>query len=338
MRGDRLALKGEPKQSKCPPYFLHENLMNWIANFLALIAFVPASSVNLPPGTGTRVDSFSDNFEDRNWSYTYNAPKVYNRYHNPGSGWVNEIPAKNAPFGQSTNNKWHEGQVRGQPDIVEQVPTPSGGIPGSQYALRLATKDCGTPNVTRGTLQQDDLLLRPGNQSVNLAKGKGVSVVTRIYVPPLSEWENRQGYHIGFRVGATGEKNGKSENYWPGIWIWFNNKAGEQSYQFVVRANEKGEDAFASDRRHTRGGWWTLGMAFNEDGSISYYASPGVDDLKASDILAYRAGSQSAVATYKAYGLEFQDLDYVFFSLGSNDGQWATEFIVDDVAVYRISS
>jgi hypothetical protein len=312
-----------------------------IASVLALLAFSSNTSVNLPPGIGTRVAEFGDTFEEPGWEYNFNSPKLHNQFHNPGSGWVENIQAANNPRGSSANGRWQEGPTRGHPDVVEQVRTPSGGLPGSRYALRLQTKDSGTPNLTEGTLQQDDLLnMVPGKRIRNLPLGEGMSVVTRIYVPPIAQWENREGYHIGFRVGATGRNTeGKSINYWPGIWMVLEKDSnGNPQYRFAVRANNEGQDALATDKLYTRGGWWTLGMAFQRDGSIAYYASPGVDDLTPRDLLTYRAGSQSAAAIYKPYELEFQDLDYLFFSLGNTDGEWSTEFIVDDVAVYSVSS
>lgn len=311
----------------------------FLSSLLALLAFSSNFRSYLPPGTGTRVAEFGDTFEEAGWTYNYNNPKLYNQYHNPGSGWVEKIHTSNTPTSVSANGRWIESPTRGHPDVVEQVRTPSGGLPGSQYALRIRTKDSGTPNLTQGTVQQDDLLnIVPGKTSANLPLGQGLSVVTRIYLPPLSEWHDLKGFHIGFRVGASGkDKNGKSQNYWPGIWIWMDKSDnGQRHFRFTVRANNEGSDVMASEKKFTRTGWWTLGMSFNRDGSISYYASPGVDDLNVTDILTFTAGSQTAVATYKPYGYEFTDLDYLFFSTGNTDGQWSTEFIVDDVAVYSV--
>ncbi len=305
-----------------------------------LVSFTLSSSSGLlPPGIGTRLPEFGDTFEEAGWSYNFNNPKLYNQYHNPGSGLVEVIPARNPPTGVSANGRWIEGPTRGHPDVVEQVRTPSGGVPGSLSSLRLQTTNSGTPNLTTGTIQQDDLLnIIPGKTNGDIPLGSGLSVVTRIYLPPLDEWQDLDGYHIGFRVGATGRKpDGKLENYWPGIWMWMGKEtSGRRYFRWVVRANNEGVDINASERKFTNTGWWTLGMAFNPDGSISYYASPDVDDLTPRDLLTFRAGSESVSATYTPYKFKFDNLDYLFFSLISTDGKLSTEFIVDDVGVYRV--
>lgn len=310
-----------------------------LASFLAVLAISTPAWANFPPGTGVRLEEYGDTFEEPGWTYNYNNPKLQNQYHNPGSGWVNDIPNRNNPLGVSENGRWGEGTVRGHPDIVNQIRRPRNGLRNSRYALELQTRNSGAPGLTEGTLQQDDLINQAGgNLMRNKPLGKGLSVTTRIYLPKLREWEQREGPHIGFRVGATGRNDkGKSVDYWPGIWIFFQKDSrGRSSFRFSVRANNEGQDTWATEKTYTRTGWWTLGMSFNADGSISYYASPGVDDLTAADLLVFDTGSGSVPATYKPYGLTFIDLDYLFFSLANIDGQWSTKFIVDDVSLYEV--
>lgn len=310
-----------------------------LASLLAVLAISAPAGANFSPGTGVRLDEYGDTFEEPDWTYNYNNPKLQNQYHNPGSGWVNNIPNRNNPLGVSANGRWREGTVRGQPDIIRQVRRPRNGLRNSRYSLQLRTRNSGAPGLTEETLQQDDLLnYGTGTSSVNRPLGKGLSVTTRIYLPRLREWEQREGPHIGFRVGATGRNDkGQSVDYWPGIWIFFQKDSkGKPSFRFSVRANNAGEDTWATEKTYTRVGWWTLGMSFNADGSISYYASPGVDDLTAADLLVFDTGSGTVPATYKPYGLNFIDLDYLFFSLANIDGQWSTEFIVDDVSLYAV--
>ncbi len=308
---------------------------------LVLLSLAPAAWADPPPGSGRLLTEYGDTFEEPDWIYNYNNPKLHNQFHDPGSGWVNVIPARNQPLGGSANGRWQEGTVRGHPDIVEQVRTPRRGLRGSRHALRLQTRNSGTPGRTEGTVQQDDLIQRLNGQQYNLPLGKGLSVVTRIYLPKLKHWEKRQGYHIGFRVGVSGHKAGAkpgSEDYWPGIWFWLqqNGNGKNDHFRLVLRSNNEGQDVMATEKKYTRTGWWTIGMTFNTDGSISYYASPGVDDLTDDDLLIFREGSQSRVATYTPYNIIFDDLDYLFFSLANIDGEWSTEFIVDDVSVYAV--
>lgn len=309
---------------------------------VAVLWFAQTAGAFPPPGSGRRLTEYGDNFEDPGWTYNYNHPKLHNQYYDPGSGWTNIIPASNPPLGVSANGRWQEGTVRGHPDIVERVNTPRGGVRGSNYALRLQTRNSGTPGRTEGTVQQDDLLhFANGRLMNNTPLGKGLSVVTRIYLPPLKDWEKRQGYHIGFRVGASGHKPGEkpgSVDYWPGIWLWLqqDQNGNNNHFRIVVRSDNEGQDVMATETQYTRTGWWTLGMSFNADGSISYYARPGLGNLRSEDLLVFRQGSRSRAATYTPYNLLFNDLDYLFFSLANSDGQWSTEFIIDDIAVYAV--
>ncbi|NER39172.1 MAG: hypothetical protein F6J93_35340 [Oscillatoria sp. SIO1A7] len=324
-------------QSLC--YGYSASLAESLLFFLAFITISAPAWADPPPGTGVRLDEYGDRFEQRRWRYNNNNPKLENQHSDSGSGLTNNIRNQNNPLGRSANGRWIEGTVRGQPDIVRRVRRPIGGLRRSRYALRLQTRNSGTPGVTEGTLQQDDLLNQAnGNLFANRPLGKGLSVTTRIYLPKLSKWEDRNGCHLGFRVSASGHKaNGDLLDYWPGIWICFNNGGeGKDHFRFSVRANNEGNDVWATEKTYTRVGWWTLGMSFNADGSISYYASPGVDDLTAEDLLVFRTDSGSAPATYKPYGIEFDNLDFVFFSLANIDGQWSTEFVIDDLSVYEI--
>ena len=310
---------------------------------LAFLSLASAAWADPPPGSGRRLDRYSDTFEEPGWNYNDNNPKLHNQYHDPGSGWTNAIPDRNAPLGVSVNGKWQEGTVRGHPDIVERTNTPRRGPSGSRYALRLRTRNSGTPGLTEGTVQQDDLLLSSATDNLlsNLPLGNGLSVVTRIYLPKLKKWEKRQGYHMGFRVSVSGHKAGAtpgSQNYWPGIWFWLkqDEDGNNEHFRLVLRANNEGQDVMATEKKYTRTGWWTIGMTFNRDGSMSYYASPGVDDLTDDDLLVFRQGSQSRVATYTPYNIMFDDLDFLFFSMANIDGQWSTEFIIDDISVYAV--
>lgn len=308
---------------------------------LAVLSLTQAAWADPPPGSGRRIAEYGDTFEEPGWIYNDNNPKLHNQYHDPGSGWTNVIHDRNQPLGGSANRRWQEGTVRGHPDIIEQVNTPRRGLRGSRYSLRLQTRNSGTPGLTEGTVQQDDLIQNLNGRRYNLPPGKGLSVVTRIYLPKIKDWERRQGTHIGFRVGASGHRPGAkpgSEDYWPGIWLWLqqDENGHNDCFRLVVRANESGKDVMATEKKYTRTGWWTIGMTFNPDGSIGYYASPGVDDLTENDLLVFREGSRSAAAIYKPYNIIFDDLDYLFFSMANTDGEWSTEFIVDDVAVYAV--
>ncbi len=44
-----------------------------------------------------------------------------------------------------------EGMKRGQPDLIKRVPTPPGGLPGSQGSLLLRSLSTGIPGHTWST-------------------------------------------------------------------------------------------------------------------------------------------------------------------------------------------
>src|SRR5271166_1623447 len=74
------------------------------------------------PGTGTRIKEVGDDFEDPKWNYIANEPKSSEE--NDGQ--------ERLPAGRSENGRWAEGLKRGQPDLIKRVPTPPGGIAGSE--------------------------------------------------------------------------------------------------------------------------------------------------------------------------------------------------------------
>lgn len=78
----------------------------------------------LVPGTGQKLPQVGDDFEDPQWGFVQNLPKSSEE----------QDEQKRLPTGKSTNGRWYEGIKRGHPDFMRQVPTPEGGLPGSQGA------------------------------------------------------------------------------------------------------------------------------------------------------------------------------------------------------------
>ena len=119
----------------------------------------------------------------------------------------------------------------------------------------------------------------------------------------------------------------KSEEYWPGIFIYYNCKAKgakEDSAQFLFRAAETGYDFHGP--KISKPGWWTLGMSFTSDGSVHYYVREGVENLTAKDHVASRF----------PYGYRAEWFDTFFFNVvNPDDGKtWSTPWIIDDPALY----
>jgi len=285
------------------------------------------------PGTGQRV-AFDD-FEDEQWEFTNNFPKSSKNI----DGQIR------APLGFSKNQLWIESTKRGQPDIIQRVPTPEGGLPGSHGALLLKSIYTGVPNRTSIKSQQDDLLMRMSSQVGGYAPvAWSPNVVVRVYLPPFDEWEDKTDTSFGFRADVVGtkweqQKRGflfirrrkmVSETYWPGMFIQFNSKTDPQYDKdfavFIIRGDDSGRDFVGPTITQT--GWWTLGMSFTPDGRVHYFASPGVDRLTSAD----------HIASHAPYYCRCQRFSSVFFNIcNQNDGKTpSTTWIVDDPELYVI--
>ncbi|MCA9193571.1 MAG: hypothetical protein KDB03_17485 [Planctomycetales bacterium] len=283
------------------------------------------------PGTGTELLQVGDDFEDPDWNYVPNNPK--------STEDINE--QQNQPIGKSTNGRWYEGVKRGHPDIVRRVETPPGGLPGSQGALLLQSLYTGIPNRPSNTMHQEDFI---GNVQYRLGGpidvSESPSVVTRVYLPPIDQWEHRSGPHFAFRVALETTKvtrkqvllfsTTKEEDdvYWPGLFICLDSKyqtRAEHDYAyFRVRANQQGGDF--KGPQITTTGWWTLGMSITGDGLIHYYAKPGVDDLTSEDY----------ITSQMPYGYRCEKFRSFFYNVvnGDNGKSWTTPWVIDDPKVY----
>lgn len=287
------------------------------------------------PGTGVMLSQVGDNFEDANWNYVPRDPKSTEDIDENQRG----------PMGRTTNGRWYEGVKRGHPDIVKRVPIPANGLPGSTHGMLLKSKFTGIPGRPSGKMHQDDFV---ANVQYRLRRRLSVSevpsVVTRVFLPPVDEWENRSGPHFGFRLAlettAMVDKEMKfglfefsreemgNEIYWPGMFVEFESKSQtkkDHDYAYWrVRSNRRGGD-FRGPQITTTG-WWTLGMSVTPDGMVHYYAKPGVEDLTEEDY----------ITSQLPYGYRAERFRTFFFNVCSADDgrRWSTAFIVDDSFVY----
>ena len=282
----------------------------------------------LVPGTGQKVTKVGDDLEDPKWSYTFNLPK---------SSDENDKQQR-LPGGGSRNGRWFEGVMRGQPDVIQRVPTPEDGIEGSQGALLLRSNRTGVPGHYSGTFQQDDLIVNVmARMGGGISIARSPSVVVRVYLPEWKEWERRNGPSFGFRAacqthrmkkesGRWGGSSMQADTFWPGIFIHFvpGDGAKKEDYAFLtIRAGSYGQDLRGP--KITEPGWWTFGMSFTPDGRIHYFGHAGVEDLTAADHL----------SSQNPYSFNCERFDTMFFNIVSGDnGQWSTPWIVDDPTLY----
>lgn len=273
----------------------------------------------LVPGTGYEIKTVGDDFEDEAWEYVPNFPKSSNnmdkRTRNPG--------------GFSRNGRWFEAALRGQPDYVARVETPPGGIPGSKGALMLRTLQSGIPGNPSHTHQQDDFIANVrAKVGGSISVAYEPSITTRVYMPPVEQWENRSGSQFAFRAGCRG--GDEMEEYWPGIFIQFDsetqNRARRDGISLAVRADGRGRDIRTLDVTQT--GWWTFGISFTNDGRVHYYAKPGVEDLTAAD----------HIASYTPYSMPCRRVETFFYDVfNQDDGKtWSTAWIIDDPKLFVV--
>lgn len=286
-------------------------------------------SAQVVPGTGMKLQNVGDDFEDQAWGYIPNEPK---------SSKEQDEQVRH-PTGYSVNHRWFEGQKRGQPDIIKRVNTPAGGLAGSQGSLMLQSLRTGIPGYVSNKMQQDDFVMACMSRVGALHVSRTPSVVTRVYLPPFEEWEDRSGSQFGFRIDlkmTQTETKGrfifkktvrKTEPYWPGFFIQFHSetdaKFKEDSAVLLMRGDANGHEK--AGPRMTPG-WWTLGMSVTPDGQVHYYAKQGVANLTSADYL-YSSWP---------YGYHAETFATMFYNVvnADNGRSWSTKWIVDDPAVY----
>jgi hypothetical protein len=234
------------------------------------------------------------------------------------------------PLGKSKNGRWYESTLRGQPDIIKRVPTPEGGLPGSQGAMLMMSLKTGVPGYPTNDNQQDDLIVNGSSRLGGyLPVSWEPSCVVRVYLPPWEEWEQRTATSFGFRADCRGRKprEDKLESYWPGFFIQFNRKGGkrtESSATLLIRSRENGSDVVGPTI--TEPGWWTLGLSFTADGMVHYYAHAGVENLTSKDRL----------ASHTPYNFRCERLQTFFFNVANFDNgtNWSTPWVIDDPELF----
>lgn len=311
----------------------------WIAGIcigcsMARTSLAQSSASAFVPGTGSELTQVGDDFEDPDWEYIPNNPK--------SSADIDK--RQNAPIGKSKNGRWFEGIKRGHPDVVQRVETPPGGLPGSQGALLLQSLYTGIPNRPSHTMHQEDFI---ANLQYRLGGpidvSQAPSVTTRVFLPPIDQWEHRSGPHFAFRVALetdvpkfnpkrffVSKKEDEEEEgvYWPGLFIILESKhESGQEHDFAyfrVRADRNGGDA--KGPQITTTGWWTLGMSFSPDGMVHYYAKPGVEDLTQADY----------ITSQLPYGYRCKRFRSFFYNVVNGDDgvHWTTPWVVDDPKVF----
>lgn len=304
-----------------------------VVTALLLSSTVEAADIPIP-GTGEKIKDVGDDFEDEKWKFIHNYPKSSSNIDH-----FDRLPA-----GMSENQLWYESTYRGEPDIIERVKTPKGGLPGSKGALLLRTANSGIPNHPSYEMQQDDFLANISHKlGGHLPTHWRPNFHVRVFLPEFKVWEKRTGSTFAVRADVEGVKNKSqsrgflrnqfvsqvSESYWPGMFIQFNRKQDgykEDHAIILVRSDEMGRDIQGPTIKAEDLGWWTFGMSFTPDGRVHYFASKGIDELTIKDHL----------GSYVPYGMPCQKFNTLFFNVVNMDNgkTWSTPWIIDDPEVF----
>ncbi len=211
---------------------------------IAIPVFFVRADGQVVPGSGIRQTNVGDNFEDVNWKWHPNGEKA--------SREQDELERR--PLGGASNGRWFESPKRGQPDVIERVPTPEGGIPGSNFALKLQTLNSGIPHRPSRQMEQDDFVMACSSRIGQTSSARSPSCTCRIWLPPFQNWENRSGSHFGYRIDCktttTEKKKGllfsrtvrEEESYWPGFFFEFHSETdpryAEDEAVLLIRGNQ----------------------------------------------------------------------------------------------------
>lgn len=293
------------------------------------------------PGTGLKIDKVGDDFEDPDWKYIYNGLKSSDE----------QDKQQRLPAGLSKNNRWFEPVMRGQPDKIERVKTPAGGLEGSEGAMYMASIHPGVPGRPSGKVEQDDFCancVQPMGGKIPISWQP--NTIVRVYVPPMSLWEDRVGASFGYRLGLRashqkrderGRSQGYLEDYWPGMFFRMEqhvvdvkateDKPAERKTQrymrIAIRSGTNGHDLPGPNITET--GWYTLGMTCTADGAVHYFFRQGVEDLR----------PQDRIASHFPYGYRAAQFETFFFDVLTRETgkTWSTPWIVDDACLYLSS-
>ena len=273
------------------------------------------------PGMGPRVSKTGDDFEDEKFVYYPQHPK---------SSWNIDDEVR-APGSMSSNNLWAEGAKRGTPDVVKRIPTPPGGIAGSKGALMIQTLHSGVPGDLSNQDQQDDLLHNVAGQiGREIPFSWSPNVHCRVFIPPVAQWERKNGATFAFRTGAQGLTPDRDyDEFWPGIFFHMQREQTadgkvKASIRADVRADEYGRDLPMVTFQP--GTWCTLGISMTPDGRSHFFAKEGIENLTADDFL----------GSYMCYNWRGVSFTTFFFNVMNIDNgrSWSTPWVIDNAFLH----
>jgi len=268
-----------------------------------------------------------DDFEDENWKYD-RTNNIDSRYYSANGFWW-------GPDGK----KGSDSSNRGDPAIVERIPTPKGGKIKSTGALKIGTN---IPDDDNRPTQDDFCTI--GYEDIlkcKLVRSDQPVFVVRVLLPPFNTWGEY--YSFGFRQSARSDNTPKS--YYPSIWLYKNPELQTDAGSYILPGTYLAFRIFSLEGLKPipypefypikQYGWWTLAIAFDENGVCSYYAYPGTD----ASALTEENKIFDDVQFMKKYGKKALLMQYVhsgLFSLGyrPEKSNANLRFAIDDYEVW----
>ncbi|MFH1507170.1 MAG: hypothetical protein ABIG46_01910 [Candidatus Omnitrophota bacterium] len=247
-------------------------------------------------GRNHRLNDLCDDFEDVNWYFDYDKRESNNGLWKANTG---------------DNDK-------GEPEILKRVSPPAGGIIGSTGALVIQT-NIPEKVVDKNKDQEDSESTGTGQHK--LSREKQPVFIVRVYLPPFAEWGDY--YSFGFRILAYGNAPHDTPAV-PSIWIRYEGKIKGAHFYFRI-FDKQGMPVEVIGKPIKQYGWWTLAIAFDQNGNSRFYAKPGVEPLSNSDKM-FDTNNNNLLIDY---------IGHSFFSLGYTNGNLSPRIVVDDYEVWE---
>lgn len=240
------------------------------------------------------VPELSDDFEDPNWEYDYDAKR-------------------------STNGRWFLTTSKGVLRKAETVDAPDGARSGSSRGLLLQSRFVSGDNQAQSDLTSGRHLDRLGRQ---LTKEETPMIIYRVYLPTLNLGQNTIGFRLDARRAPGDGSSNNNGAYYPSIFI--------QNRGTVNVGIRDGLSFFHGDRNAKslgKTGWHTFAIGFDEDGVGHYYHKEGAGDITAADEF-YQTSNWGAQAS------KMNEISGHFITIAyAQNGVSTPEFIVDDIEV-----
>lgn len=257
-------------------------------------------------GRTVRLNALCDDFEDTNWYFDYEKHG-------------------------SNNGFWRGFSGRGEPELLTRITTPDGGKSGSTGALEIRTNKIDNDSSP----YQEDFLTADFEQRLGreLTKADQPVFIVHVWLPPFDQWGNY--YSFGFRHEWY-PSNSDNDKCYSTIWLRYEAPYSRPNLVFRIQPTDAKSYYEIDGGPISQPGWWTLAIAFDENGVDRYYICPGVNIPTEKDIM---LDTTQLRTKNGAINLFMDRVRYSFFSLGYPiNGNTSPRFIIDDYEIWVIKN